>query len=306
LRSIAKGFPSLPLFVFNGFMIPGIAEKALEYKQVQYCEDPQELDRYVALILDELPGKKRGTIEGIRLTNFLEWLIAEKLSGQVIVSNGKKQGVLYLEHGRLLGASTGGPSDRTALAEISSWEKVTVEIQEGPALAPHPRGGMPPAPAAGRSAVRPSRSQAGGDSAIETLRLTRNGKPIVLRIHALKQLIAVIRGMLGEALLQTDVFLSADGHSLAGWNSHPAACSAFAAITRSLIDSLATSRFPSLGNNYLLDLEEDRQALVVVCGELQLGMLLVRSRIPQGLLTHAVIPRALLALRDPGAIEYPD
>ena len=39
--------------------------------------------------------------------------------------------------------------------------------------------------------------------------------------------------MLADVALRMDIFLSADGRSLAGWNSHPLACSAFAAITRS-------------------------------------------------------------------------
>ena len=131
VRAIGEGFSSLPLFVFNGFQIPGIAVKVQEYERIHYCEDPQDLDRFVALILEELSGKKKGTIEGILLANFIEWMGAEKLSGQVIVSNDKKKGVLYLQRGRLVGASTGDPRDRTALAEISSWKKSTLRSRKG-------------------------------------------------------------------------------------------------------------------------------------------------------------------------------
>jgi ActR/RegA family two-component response regulator len=308
VRFIGEGFPSLPLFVCNGFQIPGIAVRVQEYERIHYCEDPQDLDRFIASILEELSGKKKGTIEGILLANFLEWLGAEKLSGQVIVSQGKKKGILYMDRGRLIGASSGNPGDRTALAEISSWEKVNVEIKEGTVHGHSSSEGSPVLLAAAESQLRQPRPRApgGGGSNIEILRLTRKGRTIVLRIEKFQRLIAAIRNVLADALLKTDVFLSADGHSLAGWNSHPAACSAFAGITRSLIDLLAASGFPAMGNYYLLDLADDRQALVIVSGDVQLGILLIRSRIPQGLLTNIVIPKALAALQESYVIEYPD
>ncbi len=312
VRTIGEGFPSLPLFVVNGFQIPGIAVKVQEYERIHYCEDPQSLERFVASILDDLSGKragkKKGTIEGILLANFLEWMSAEKLSGQVIVSNDRKKGVLYLQQGLLVGAGTGDPRDRTALAEISSWEKVNVEIKEGSVHDHLVVASSPPPPAAAESSLPPpkSRARGGSGSNIEILRLTRNGRTIVLHIEKFQRLIAATRDVLADAVVRTDVFLSADGHSLAGWNSHPAACSAFAGITRSLIDSLAASHFPPLGNYYLLDLAEDKQALIAVSGAVQLGMLLIRSRVPQGLLTQVVIPKALAALSESYEIEYPD
>jgi len=308
VRYIGEGFPSLPLFVGNGFQIPGIAVKVQEYERIHYCEDPQDMDRFIALILEELSGKKKGTIEGILLANFLEWLGAEKLSGQVIVSHGREKGVLYMDQGRLIGASSSDPRDYTALAEISSWEKVNVEIKEGPVHGHLAAASVPPAPAATENPLRQSRSQVrgGGGSNIETLRLTRYGRTIVLHIEKFQRLIAAIRDVLADALLRTDVFLSTDGHSLAGWNSHPAACSAFAGITRSLVDSLAVSHFPPMGNYYLLDLADDKQVMVIVSGEVQLGILMIRSRVPQGLLTQVVLPKTLAALQESYMIEYPD
>jgi ActR/RegA family two-component response regulator len=305
LRTIGNGFPSLPLFVFNGFLIPGIAEKAREYARIQYCEDPRELDRFVALIEEELSDKKKGTIEGILLSNLLEWLEHEKLSGQVVVSNGGRKGILFLREGRLTSARRGGEQGgRTALAEISSWEKVTVEIKEGSA----PEGTAPrPAPPARRrtTSASPARVPGSGASDIETLRLVRGGHILDFRIRELKRTIESIRGVLGEALLRADIFLSADGRSLAGWNSHPLACSSFAAITRVLVGALAGSGFPALGNYYLIDLAEGKLALVLVCGELQMGMLLAREHVHMGLLTNIVLPDAAKALSGSHAVGHP-
>jgi hypothetical protein len=306
LRSIGRGFPSLPLFVFNGFMIPGIAEKAKEYDHIRYCEDPGELTRFISLILEGMAPKKRGMIEGILLTNFLHWLNSEKLSGQVVVSSGVRQGVLSLKEGRLIAATMGNSPSSTALAEMSAWEKVTVEIREG---------ALPGSAATGQSLVAPAVSQkpppgkkAGqehGSSSIETLRLARRGGTLSIRIKALQLAVEAIRDMLPDSLLRVDIFLSTDGRSLAGWNSQPLACSAFAGITRSLMDSLAATRFPPLGNYYLFELVNETLVLMVVSGELHMGLLLAKNKVPLGLLTNIILPQATKALDGSYTIERP-
>lgn len=307
LRTIGDGLPSLPLFVFNGFLIPGIAEKAREYEQVQYCENPGDLTQFISLILEGLSGKKKGTIEGILLTNFLDWLNNEKLSGQVVVSSGSKKGVLFFQAGRLIGASSGDTQGgQTALAEISTWEKVTVEIKEGPLPkdAAFLRASSPaPAPRKRQGFARAPQGLEGSDSNIETLRLTRKGKTIVLHIKELKLLVAATRDMLSDALLRMDIFLSMDGRSLAGWNSHPLACSVFAGITRSLGDALEACRFPALGRYYMLDLAQGQLLLVLVCGELHIGMLLASDKFHLGLLTNVILPKAAKALNDSYTVE---
>jgi hypothetical protein len=306
LRSIGRGYPALPLFVFNGFMIPGLAEKAKEYDHVRYCEDSGELLRFISLILEEIATKKRAMIKDILLTNFLDWLNTVKLSGQVIVSCGAKQGVLFLQEGRLIGAEMGAHEQRVALAEMSTWEKVTVEIKEGGPprdRASRPEAGAPAAgqrPLPGRTA---NQTREGGTGGIETLRLVQKDQILQIRIKALQLAVAGMRELLSDSLLRLDIFLSAGGRSLAGWNSQPLACSAFAGVTCSLIASLAASRFPPLGDYYLIDLADDRQVLVVFSNELQMGMLLVKSKLHLGLLTHIVLPQAMKSLNESYTLE---
>ncbi len=309
LRSIGRGFPSLPLFVFNGFMIPGIAEKAKEYDHVRYCEDPGDLARFISLVLEEVTTKKRGMIEGILLTNFLEWLNSEKLSGQVVVSSGPRQGVLFLKEGRLIAATMGNSPSPTALAEMSAWEKVTVEIREGTLPGGIDTGRAPGALPVSQGPTRvgnAGQAQERGNSSIETLRLARRQGTLSVRIKALQLAVAAIRDMLHDSLLRIDIFLSTDGRSLAGWNSQPLACSAFAGVTRSLTDSLAASRFPPLGKYYLFELANETLVLMVVSGELHMGLLLAKDKVPMGLLTNIVLPQASKALDEAVAIESPE
>lgn len=309
LRSVGQGFPSLPLFVFNGFMIPGIAEKAREYNRVKYCEDPADLPRFIAMILEDVAMKKMGMIEGILLTNFLEWLNGERLNGQVIVSSGSKQGILFLEEGRLISAMMGNSPSPTALAEMSAWDKVTVEIKEGvlPGSAARDNALAVPVISQGAPPVEISgQAQNPGASSIETLRLARRGGALSIRIKKLQSAVAAIRDMLHDSLLRIDVFLSADGRSLTGWNSQPLACSAFAGVTHSLMDSLAATRFPSLGNYYLFELANETLVLMVVSGELHMGLLLAKNKVPLGLLTNIVLPQAIKALDQSVTIESPE
>ncbi len=235
LRLLGTGNQAIPLFVYNGFQLPRIAEKTREYDHVQYCEDHRHLDRFIAMILAEVSKKKRGIIHGISLGNFLQLMSTEEFAGRIIVSSGAKKGDLFLQAGRLVQAGLNGSSRNLALAEMSSWEKVTVEIVEKPssqrAANPAPQQGktrsggpdpdvaMDPEPRAGR---------------IDRLRFNHLGKKISVDIHRLNSALQEIQGLLADELLRMDVFLSLDGRSLAGWNSHPLACSAFAAITDSL------------------------------------------------------------------------
>ncbi|GEM_PF-2629126 len=302
LRSIGRGFPALPLFVFNGFMIPGIAEKSGEYSHVRYCEEPGALDRFICLILDEVASKKKGMIEGILLANFLDWLAREKLSGQVVVSSGSQHGILFLQDGRLIAAHMGNTPSFSALAEMSAWEKVTVEIREGETPASAPAASVSARASRGKLEAQ---AREHGNNSIETLRLTRCGRTLSIRIRALQLAVAAIRDMLHDSLLRIDVFLSTNGRSLTGWNSQPLACSAFAGITRSLADSLIASGFPQLGKYYLFDLANEMMVLIVVSGELQMGLLLARSKVSLGLLTNIVLPQAAKALNESVTIESP-
>jgi len=305
LRAFGRGFPFLPLFVFNGFMIPGIAEKAREYAQARTCEDPRELDRFIQLVMGELAGKKKGMIEGVQLVNVLDWLQREKLSGQVVVSGAGRKGVLDFREGWLVSARSGtDPDGGTALAEMSTWERVSVEFQEGEA----------PEVAAASSRIPPSaflpvrrgvKGNGGQESLIETLSLPRGKGRLTVRIGELWRIGGSVREAVGDSLLHMDIFLTADGRSLVGWNSQPLACSAFAVVTRSIIHALETSGFPALGDYYLIDLAGGQLAAVLVCSELQIGLLLKRERLQMGLLTRIVLPEAAKAIGRSYALEPP-
>ncbi len=297
LRMLGTGHQAIPLFVYNGFQLPRIAEKTKEYDHVQYCEDHRDFDRFIAMILAEASKKKRGIIHGIALGNFLQLMGTEKFNGRIIVTSQAKRGDLFLQAGRLVSASLNGSNRNMALAEMSNWEKVTVEIMESP-----------PGQGAGNFAPPRNKSRNGGfDPAIvidpgthagriDLIRFNHLGKRMSVDIHMLNSALQEIQGLLADELLRMDIFLSMNGRSLAGWNSHPLACSAFAAITNSLLQSLQASDFPPLGNYYLLDLADEQMVVIMIAAGLHWGMLLKGVKERMGFLLNIIMPKALSAL----------
>jgi hypothetical protein len=305
LRLLGKGGQAIPLYVYNGFMLPRIAEKSLEYSHVRYFEDHLTFNHFIAMILDELSKKRRGIIHGIALGSFLQLMNNEKFSGQIMVTSKEKRGVLYLRAGQLGSASINGSGSNLALAEMSGWEKVTVEIEERPFG--NDAGSFPPQknqPANEKIDPAIAIDQGTHPGRIDLLRFIRRGKRISVNFNTLASALQGIQGQLAGELLRTDIFLAADGLSLAGWNSHPLACSTFAAITNSLQSSLQACSFPPLGNYYLLDLAGKHLLMIMVTAELHWGMLLKGGKERLGFLLNIVMPEALKALAEATRDEF--
>jgi hypothetical protein len=111
-----------------------------------------------------------------------------------------------------------------------------------------------------------------------------------------------IQDVLADCLVRMDIFLTTNGRSLAGWNSHPLACSAFTAVTRSVMASLQECSLPRLRHYYMLDLADEHTVLIMIEGELQWGLLLRGAKRQLGLLLNIVLPIALKALAE--ALQY--
>jgi len=297
---ILEGFPTIPIFIFNGFMLPRIEGKAREYGHY-YSENQNRLDEFISAILASVRKKQAAIIQGISLSQFLQLMNIEKWSGQVMVTSGTDQGVLLLQDGRLISSASGERTGPDAWKEMATWKKIVVEIF----TAPLPIGIAAEELSSSAQTVKKSQPSsqnheadrsAGGN--IESLHLILQNTKIALNLKNLNLAVAEIRDILSASLLRTDIFLADNGRSLAGWNSHPLACSEFAAITKSLKTSLQLSQFPPLGAYYLLDLDADQIIFIVLKDELQWGFLLKGTKERIGLLLNIVLPKALAILED--------
>jgi nitrate reductase cytochrome c-type subunit len=304
---ILEGFPTIPIFIFNGFLLPRIEEKAREYGHIHYSENHNNLDDFISMILAAVHKKKPSIIQGISLSHFLQLMNIEKWSGQVTVKAGDNQGVLLLQNGRLISVAAGERKGHAAWEEMAAWEKIIVETFAEQVPPNIPDSTLQKATLALKKSLSShpytATHQAGAGN-IEILHLIRQNRKITLNLKKLNRAVAEIRDIFSASLLRTDIFLAEDGRSLAGWNSHPLACSQFAAITRSLKSALQISHFPAMGTYYLLDLDADQLLFVVVKDELQWGFLLKETKGCLGLLLNIILPKVLAILEDSIAIQH--
>ena len=112
-------------------------------------------------------------------------------------------------------------------------------------------------------------------------------------VKKLNEAIENQRANMGEGLIATDIYGSADGQSLVGWNSNPQACALFNRITNYMIEALDGAGFPPLGRYYIVDLADGKMVIVISLGEYQWGMLTDRSKIQLGLLLNVIVPKMI-------------
>lgn len=141
----------------------------------------------------------------------------------------------------------------------------------------------------------------GGKSSLDKAKqdkdeIKKTKKRIIIDVKKLKDSVKILKRDLGEGLLAIDIFVSAGGKSLAGFNTDPHAYELFNEITRFLKGALKKSDFPGLGRYYILDLEGGKMIIVIPFFECQCGMLVDRGKIQIGLLFNVVIPQVVSVL----------
>jgi len=126
--------------------------------------------------------------------------------------------------------------------------------------------------------------------------IKKTKKRIIVNVKKLKDSVEILKRDLGESLLAIDIFTSAEGKSLAGYNTNQQACALFNQLTRFLKGALKKSEFPGLGKYFILDLADGKKIIVIPFGECQCGMLIDLGKTHLGLLLNVVIPQIISAL----------
>jgi hypothetical protein len=119
-----------------------------------------------------------------------------------------------------------------------------------------------------------------------------------MNVEKLKKAIEVQKSTLGEGLVATDIYATADGMSIADYNGNPKACALFNQITQWLKKALDGSGFPTLNRYYILDLVNDMMVLVIPLGDYQWGMLIDKKKIQMGLLINIAIPQMVSSFEE--------
>ena len=116
-----------------------------------------------------------------------------------------------------------------------------------------------------------------------------------------KKLEEIIKGLqkeLGDALLATDIWTTADGQILAGINPQPAAAALFNRMTGIINNALKDSGFPLLNKYFLVHLEGGHIGMSMPLGDYQWGWLLDAKKAQLGLILNVVLPKTIDAINE--------
>jgi len=119
-----------------------------------------------------------------------------------------------------------------------------------------------------------------------------------MNIKKLKEAVDKLKEDMGDGLIATDVFSTADGQSIYGINSQPRACALFNQVTNSLEKSLKGGNLPPLGKYYIVDLTDGKIIMVIPMNEYQWALVVDTKKIQTGLLLNVVLPEIIDKFKD--------
>lgn len=111
-----------------------------------------------------------------------------------------------------------------------------------------------------------------------------------MNIKKLNNSVDMLKEYLGDSLLACDIWITGTGQSIAGYNSQPKAAALFEQLTDFMKKALANSGFPALENYYLLDLNADSMAIILIFDKYQWGMLIGKQKAQLGLILNVILP----------------
>ena len=119
-----------------------------------------------------------------------------------------------------------------------------------------------------------------------------------MNIKQVKKSIDKLKDDLEDALIMTDIFTTADGESIAGYNTQPKACAHFSKVTNHMVKALKESNFPKLNNFYIVNLMNSLVLIVLPLDEYQWVMLIDTSKAPLGLLLNIILPKIVDSFKE--------
>ena len=117
-------------------------------------------------------------------------------------------------------------------------------------------------------------------------------------VKKLEAIIKQFKKDLGDALLATDIWTTADGTIITGFNSQTAAAALFNRIRLLINEALKGAKFPLMNKYYILHLEGGNTSAAMQFGDYQWGILVDTKEVQLGLLLNVHIPKAMDAIKE--------
>jgi len=296
---ISGKFNNLPVIVMTAFGSAEISTKIKNAGILNYIEKPIDFENMLKIILNQLKTKRRGKLQGMNLSTFIQIIWLDKMTCTLTIKTNNQTGFLYIKEGEIINAETKDLKGIDAAFEIVTWENTTIEIIDACETK------MKTIDLSMENilleAFRKKDEKTRDDEIlfdIEDDFLKKIPKEVPMNIQKLNNAVEVLKENLGKGLISTDIFTTMDAQSIVGWNSNPTACALFTQITTMLNTTLKESSFPQLAKYYLLDLVDNKIALIIPMNEFIWIMLLDSTKAPLGLLLNIVMPKAIQAFND--------
>lgn len=248
-------------------------------------------------ILDYLSEDKgvSGTIDSIDLTSLFQMVNLEKKTIAVKVKSRSEEGILHFNKGEIIHAEYGDLEGEEAAFKVINIKKGIFSLVKEKGMIKKTIN--TPLMVLLMNAMKTADESTKKESLIDD-NIQDKHKEEKMNVKKLNQAVEVLKDDMGAGLLATDIYGTADGQSVAGWNSNPQACALFNQITGDMTSALEGAGFPTLGRYYILDLVDDKMVVVITMGDYQWGLLVDRTKAQLGLLLNVVVPKIIDAFEE--------
>ncbi len=233
-----------------------------------------------------------GIIDSIALTSLLQMINLEKKSLVVKVEDKTSQGFLYFEKGEIVHAEYGKETGEEAAFQLIKLKRGRFSLLN-PKEKKNKQKTIDTPFMVLMMNVMKIEDENQKDSILEDKK--NMDEEVNMDIKKLKEAVEYLKDQLGKGLVHTDIWTTADGQSLAAYNSQPKAVALFNHLTQQMAEALHQSEedWVELGRYYLIDLIGDHMVIIIYLGEYQWGILFNKKEVQLGLLLNIIIPKII-------------
>ena len=321
LSELSINFPSIPIIVMSAYGTQEIKDRLRRKDTIEFLEKPFDFKSLKEAIEKGLRRESDGgALRGISIANFLQLIEMEKKTCLLEFQreNSSLVGVFYFNKGELFDAICGDLRGEEAALVIIGWENAEIRFRKLPKKKIRKQINSKLMPLIMEAMYRKDESAAqeeadstdaeseeliaegaaaqGKNSENQTT--MQKGKETTVNIEKLNGAIEILKKDLGEGLIGTDIFSSADGQEIVSYNSNKKAAALFSQLTAYLGKALESAGFPHLGSFYMVDVADHQIIVVIPLGDYQWGVLLDKEKAPLGLFLNVVMPNIVDAFEE--------
>jgi CheY-like chemotaxis protein len=275
-------------------------EKIKKLGGLEVISKPFDFSWFRDKILDFFSVEKEGvsgTVDHIELTSLLQMINLERKSLTVEIETDNSNGCLYFSNGEIIHSIYEDLVGEAAAYHLINMKKGHFALKKRRKNVPRTIDGtffellISAAKVTDESGVNGDAAKKDDDE----YQKNKLKKEETMDVSKLNEAAKYLKDQLGEGLLSSDVWGTADGQSLASYNTQPKAVALFNKVTHDMVTALAESEddFVEIGRYYLVDLIGDNMVVCLYLGDYQWGILFNKKKTQLGLILNVIIPKVI-------------